>query len=59
MNTYRLSELAELDLEDIWVYITGQNPLASDKQIAQILNHLVLFQRTLVISMGVFNPMRV
>jgi toxin ParE1/3/4 len=40
MNTYRLSELAEQDLEDIWVYITGQNPLASDKQIAQILNRL-------------------
>jgi toxin ParE1/3/4 len=40
MNTYRLSELAEQDLEDIWVYITEQNPLASDKQIAQILNRL-------------------
>ncbi len=40
MNTYRLSELAEQDLEDIWVYITGQNPLASDKQIVQILDRL-------------------
>ncbi|OKH55655.1 plasmid stabilization protein [Calothrix sp. HK-06] len=28
------------DLEDTWVYITGQNPLASDRQIAQILDRL-------------------
>jgi toxin ParE1/3/4 len=40
MNSYRLSELAEQDLEDIWVYITGQNSVASDKQIAQILDRL-------------------
>ncbi len=40
MNRYRLSTLAEQDLEEIWVYITGQNPLASDKQIAQILARL-------------------
>lgn len=40
MNTYRLSELAEQDLEDIWVYITGQNPVASDKQIGPILDRL-------------------
>lgn len=40
MNRYKLSQLAEQDLEDIWVYITGQNPLASDKQIAQILDRL-------------------
>ncbi len=38
MNRYRLSQQAEQDLEDIWIYLAQQNQLAGDKQIAQILD---------------------
>ncbi|BAZ69611.1 MAG: type II toxin-antitoxin system RelE/ParE family toxin [Pelatocladus maniniholoensis HA4357-MV3] len=38
MNRYRLSQQAEQDLEDIWIYLAQQNQLAADKQIAQILD---------------------
>ena len=40
MNNYKLSNKAEQDLEDIWVYIARQNQIAADKQIAQIINRL-------------------
>jgi toxin ParE1/3/4 len=38
MNRYRLSQQAEQDLEDIWIYLAQQNQLAADKQISQILD---------------------
>ncbi|TAF08155.1 MAG: type II toxin-antitoxin system RelE/ParE family toxin [Nostocales cyanobacterium] len=40
MNNYRLSQLAEQDLEDIWVYLAQNNQIAADKEIAKILNSL-------------------
>ena len=40
MNRYKISQLAEQDLEDIWVYIAQSNQIAADKQIANILNRL-------------------
>ncbi|AFY31924.1 type II toxin-antitoxin system RelE/ParE family toxin [Calothrix sp. PCC 7507] len=41
MNLYKISQLAEQDLEDIWVYIAQNNQIAADKQIGDILNRLV------------------
>jgi len=40
MNRYKISQLAEQDLEDIWVYLAQNNQIAADKQIATILNRL-------------------
>jgi toxin ParE1/3/4 len=40
MNRYKISQLAEQDLEDIWVYLAQNNQIAADKQIANILNRL-------------------
>ncbi|EHC10119.1 type II toxin-antitoxin system RelE/ParE family toxin [Fischerella thermalis] len=40
MNRYRLSQQAEQDLEDIWIYLAQQDELAADKQIAQLLDRL-------------------
>lgn len=38
MNRFRISNLAEKDLEDIWVYLAQQNEILADKKIAQILD---------------------
>ncbi len=40
MNRYKISQLAEQDLEDIWVYLAQNNQIAADKEIANILNRL-------------------
>ncbi|MEA5574097.1 type II toxin-antitoxin system RelE/ParE family toxin [Calothrix sp. UHCC 0171] len=40
MNRYKISQLAEQDLEDIWVYLAENNQIAADKQIGNILNRL-------------------
>ncbi|MDF5713115.1 MAG: type II toxin-antitoxin system RelE/ParE family toxin [Rhizonema sp. NSF051] len=40
MNRYKISQLAEQDLEDIWVYLAQNNQIAADLQIAKILNRL-------------------
>jgi len=40
MNRYKVSQLAEQDLEDIWIYLAQNNQIAADKQIATILNRL-------------------
>lgn len=40
MNRFRLSQQAEQDLEDIWVYLAQQDELLADKQIGEILNRL-------------------
>jgi toxin ParE1/3/4 len=40
MNRYKLSKLAERDLEDIWLYIAKNNQIAADNQIAKILDCL-------------------
>ncbi|MEC4818864.1 MAG: type II toxin-antitoxin system RelE/ParE family toxin [Scytonema sp. PMC 1069.18] len=40
MNRYKISQLAQQDLEDIWVYLAQNNQIAADKQIANILNRL-------------------
>jgi toxin ParE1/3/4 len=38
MNHFRISNLAEKDLEDIWVYLAQQNEILADQKIAQILD---------------------
>ncbi len=38
MNRYRLSDRAELDLEDIWTYLAQKDSLAADLMLAKILN---------------------
>ena len=38
MNRFRISNLAEKDLEDIWVYLAQQNEILADKKIAQIFD---------------------
>ncbi len=45
MNRYRFSRQAEQDLEDIWVYLTQQDELLADKQIAQILDRLPMLSQ--------------
>ena len=40
MNRYKISQLAEQDLEDIWVYLAQNNQIAADQQIAKILGRL-------------------
>lgn len=45
MNRYRLSRQAEQDLEDIWVYLTQQDELLADKQIAQILDRFPMLSQ--------------
>jgi toxin ParE1/3/4 len=45
VNHFRLSPLAEQDLEDIWVYITQQDELLADKQIAQILDRFPMLSQ--------------
>jgi toxin ParE1/3/4 len=38
MNHFRISNLAEKDLEDIWVYLAKRNEILADQKIAQILD---------------------
>jgi toxin ParE1/3/4 len=45
VNHFRLSRLAEQDLEDIWVYLTQQDQLLADKQIAQILDRFPMLSQ--------------
>ncbi|MBR8835142.1 MAG: type II toxin-antitoxin system RelE/ParE family toxin [Stigonema ocellatum SAG 48.90 = DSM 106950] len=40
MNRYKISQLAEQDLEDIWIYVAQNNQIAASKEIAKILNRL-------------------
>ncbi len=48
MNRYKISQLAEQDLEDIWVYLAQNNQIAADKQIANILNRLPMLASFLI-----------
>jgi toxin ParE1/3/4 len=45
VNRFRLSQQAEQDLEDIWVYLARQNELLADKQIAQILDRFPMLSQ--------------
>lgn len=45
MNHFRLSRQAEQDLEDIWVYLTQEDELLADKQIAEILDRLPMLSQ--------------
>ncbi|AFW93085.1 MULTISPECIES: type II toxin-antitoxin system RelE/ParE family toxin [Nostocales] len=38
MNHFRISKLAEKDLEDIWIYLGQQNEILADQKIAQIFD---------------------
>lgn len=38
MNRYRLSQQAEKDLEDIWIYLGQQDEIAADLQMARLLD---------------------
>lgn len=45
MNRFRLSRQAERDLEDIWIYLTKQDELLADKQLAQILDKFPMLSK--------------
>lgn len=45
MNRYRLSQRAEQDLEDIWVYVAQSNEVAADIQIAKLLDKLPMLAK--------------
>jgi toxin ParE1/3/4 len=38
VNRYRLSQQAEKDLEDIWIYLGEQDEIAADRQLARLLD---------------------
>ena len=38
MNRYRLSQQAEKDLEDIWIYLAQQDEIGADLQVARLLD---------------------
>ncbi|MDB9311886.1 type II toxin-antitoxin system RelE/ParE family toxin [Spirulina sp. CS-785/01] len=38
MNHFLISQKAESDLEDIWVYLAKQNEIVADQQIAKIFD---------------------
>jgi toxin ParE1/3/4 len=38
VNRYRLSQQAEKDLEDLWIYLAQQDEIGADLQMAQLLN---------------------
>lgn len=38
MNRFRISQRAEQDLEDIWIYLTPIDPLAADLLLARIID---------------------
>jgi toxin ParE1/3/4 len=38
VNRYRLSQQAEKDLEDIWIYWAQQDEIATDRQVARLLD---------------------
>lgn len=38
MNSFRISNQAEKDLEDIWVYLAQQDEILADRKIAKILD---------------------
>jgi toxin ParE1/3/4 len=40
VNHYRLSQRAEQDLEDLWVYVAQRDEMAADRQVAQLLDRL-------------------
>ncbi len=38
MNRYRLSQQAEQDLGDIWIYLGQQDEIGADRQVARLLD---------------------
>jgi len=38
VNRYRLSQQAEKDLEDIWIYLGQQDEIGADRQVARLLD---------------------
>jgi toxin ParE1/3/4 len=38
VNRYRLSQQAEKDLEDIWIYLAQQDEISADRQVARLLD---------------------
>lgn len=38
MNRYRLSQQAEKDLEDIWIYLAQQDEIGADRQMVRLLD---------------------
>jgi toxin ParE1/3/4 len=43
VNSYRLSQQAEKDLEDLWVYIAQRDEIAADRQVARLLDRFPMF----------------
>ena len=43
MKRYRLSKLAESDLDEIWVYVSGDRGVeAADRMVAEIVDRFIL-----------------
>jgi toxin ParE1/3/4 len=38
VNRYRLSQQAEKDLEDLWIYLAQQDEIGADRQVARLLD---------------------
>jgi toxin ParE1/3/4 len=45
MTLYRLSKAAEQDIEDLWVYIATQDPIAADREIGKLLDRLPMLAK--------------
>jgi toxin ParE1/3/4 len=45
MNRYRISQRAERDLEDIWIYVAQTDPVAADLLLAKILDKLPMLAK--------------
>ena len=46
MNRYRLSQQAEQDLEDLWVYLAQQDEIAADRQVARLIDRFPMLARS-------------
>jgi toxin ParE1/3/4 len=40
MGLYRLSQAAERDLEDLWVYLAAQDSITADREVGKLLDRL-------------------
>lgn len=45
MSLFRLSQQAEIDLEDIWIFLAKQDGVVADKQISNILNRISMLSQ--------------
>ncbi|MEG4838902.1 hypothetical protein [Microcoleus sp. B9-D4] len=46
MNRYRLSQQAEKDLEDIWIYLAQQDELGAELQMVRLLDRFPMLAQS-------------